>query len=41
MRFLAFVVFAFNVGIIIYIIRRWNAGGGRGGTEPSKVEQSK
>ena len=36
MRFLAFVVFAFNVGIIIYIIRRWNAGGGRVELNPAK-----
>ena len=36
MRFLAFVVFAFNVGIIICIIRRWNAGGGRVELNPAK-----
>ena len=36
MRFLAFVVFAFNVGIIVYIIRGWNAGGGRVELNPAK-----
>jgi hypothetical protein len=36
MRFLAFVVFAFNVGIIIYLIRRWNAGGGKVEWNPAK-----
>ena len=36
MRFLSFVVFAFNVGIIIYLIRRWNAGGGKVEFNPAK-----
>ena len=36
MRFLAFVVFAFNMGIIVYIIRKWNADGGRVELNPAK-----
>ena len=36
MRFLAFVVFAFSTGIIVYIIRKWNADGGRVELNPAK-----
>ena len=36
MRFLAFVVFAFSTGAIVYIIRKWNADGGRVELNPAK-----
>ena len=36
MRFLAFVVFAFSTGVIVYIIRKWNADGGRVELNPAK-----
>ena len=36
MRFLAFVVFAFSTGSLVYIIRKWNAEGGRVELNPAK-----